>query len=145
MNLGIYIQSLANYGILKEAHECISKGLNNKILSDASIFYDNISFQPFNFNCGLFNSTELWNFSGKLITTSLSPCIKAIKIVNNIDVFYYYGLDGKIAPLSLIFLHKEGIKFIARSENDAQDLYRKTGINPIGTTENFEQCIEIIR
>lgn len=144
MNLGIYLPSLEDHNLLKEADACINQAVKTGALSDASIFYDDIAYQPFNFSCGLFNSTELWNFNGVLITTSLMTCIKAKKIVNNIDIFYYYGLEENISPLSLIFLINNGIKFVARSESSAHDLFRKTGHNPVCISTNFTDLINNI-
>lgn len=141
MNLGIYVPSLSDHGFLQEADTCISEGLKSKVLSDASIFYDNVAYQPFNFSCGIFNSTELWNFSGTLLTTSLSTCITASKIVNKIKILYYYGLEQYVQPLPLIFLQKGNVGFIARSEDAASDLYRKTGQKPLHTIHNLKDLI----
>lgn len=145
MNLGVYVPSLGDHDLLREINHAISHNIKNHKLSDASIFYDNVAFQPFNFNCGLFNSTDLWNFNGKLITTSLATCVTTTKIVNKIDIFYYYGFEKNVGPLQLIFLQKEGVKFIARSQDSYDDLYRKTANSAINISYNFTELLDNIR
>lgn len=139
MNLGIYISNINNEYI-KELGETINSNIGSK-LTDASIFYDNVGFNPINIKCGMFNSTDLWNFNGKLLTLSLDTTIKAIKIVNDIDLYYYYGLEDKISPLSLIYLLGNNIEIIAQSEESASDLYRKTRRRPVFIAKDFEEFI----
>lgn len=147
MNLGIYIPTLANHQQLESISKAMNKAIENGYASDASLFYDSVSYNPFQFKCGLFNSTDLWNFSGKLITTSLSTTLSALKIINNIDLYYYYGFEERISPLSLIYLLSNGnnVKFIANNESSHQDLYRKTGSKSLAINNSFEDIIEKIR
>lgn len=145
MNLGIYLSSLSQQNQLQQISETINNGIATKKLSDASIFYDNVAYNPYNIKCGIFNSTDLWNFSGTLITTSLSTTMSAMKIVNNIDMYYYYGLEDKISPLSLInILNKGRVRLIAKTDNDNQDLYRKTRTKALYVCENFIDIIDRI-
>lgn len=141
MNLGIYLPSLADHNRLKEISDTINTNIGKNI-TDASIFYDDIAFNPFEIKCGMFNSTDLWNFKGKLITLSLQTTIKASKIVNDIDLYYYYGFEEKINPLSLIFLLSQDIKIVATSDAHANDLYRKTKTKPTLIAENLREFIE---
>jgi len=143
MNLGIYLSSLSQQNQLQQISEAINNGIAAKKLNDASIFYDNIAYNPHDIKCGIFNSTDLWNFSGTLITTSLSTTISAIKIVNSIDIYYYYGFEDKISPLPLInIINKGGVKFIAKTNNDNQDLYRKTRTGALYICDNFTDFID---
>jgi hypothetical protein len=111
-------------------------------LKDASIFYDNISYNPFKINCGIFNSTDLWNFSGTLVTTSLSTTMSALKIVNNIDIYYYYGFEDKISPLPLIYIiNNSKVKFIANTKTNEIDLYRKTRTKSHSVCGSFNELV----
>lgn len=141
MNIGIYVQNLADHEQIREIADAINTSIETQLVKDASIFYENIGYTPFNIKCGIFNSTDIWNFSGKLIVTSLNVAMSSVKIVNNIDIFYYYGLETKISPLSLIYLLQNNVKFIARTENDSKDLYRKTGKAPEYTANTFTDLI----
>lgn len=143
MNLGIYLQSLADHAQLKNISEAINNNIG-KSLEDASIFYDTIGYNPFKIKCGIFNSTDLWGFHGKLITTSLSTTLTSLRVINNIDIYYYYGFEEKISPLSLLYLLKNKINIIAKTENASKDFYRKTKIEPLLITNSFEEIIERI-
>lgn len=144
MNLGIYLSSFSDHEQLKDISDAINGNIGNK-LQDASIFYDNVGFNPFQIKCGIFNSTDLWNFSGSLVTTSLSTTMSALKIVNKIDLYYYYGFEEKINPLSLIYIiNNSQIKFIAKTENEENDLYRKTKTRPHFTCKSFKDVIDRI-
>jgi hypothetical protein len=146
MNLGIYVSTLTDYSKLQPISDCINKNIDSGLLKDASLFYDNIGYNPFTFRCGIFNSTELWNFHGKLITTSLSTTLSSLKIVNNIDVYYYYGFEEKISPLSLIYIIKNEpkLKFVSTSESVDNDLYRKTGVRSHFVSDSFEDLVSRI-
>lgn len=147
MNLGVYIQSLADNEKLKEISDAINNNLSTGILNDASLFYDNVAYNHYKFRCGLFNSTDLWNFNGKLITTSLSTTISSLKIVNKIQIYYYYGFEENISPLSLMYIIKNypDLVVIANSEKTNNDFYRKTSIKPSFISSSFMELIEKIR
>jgi hypothetical protein len=142
MNLGIYLSSISDQDQIKDISECINNGLKTGLLKDASVFFDNISHNEYPINCGVFNSSELWNFSGTLVTTSLSTTISALRIVNNIDLYYYYGWETGISPLSLIYMAKQKIKIACRSPESEKDFYRKTGSYPLIVSENFQKLAQ---
>lgn len=143
MNLGIYISNLSDQEQLNSINEFVNKNINQKSIQDISIFYDNIDFNPGNTSCGMFNSTELWSFNGNLIVTSLDALIKSSKIVNNINIFYYYGWDRDRNVLGLVTSLKNE-KIICRSDVDAKEIYRLTGKTPIGISENFNNIIDLL-
>lgn len=130
-NLGIYISNLADTKQLQSISDSINYCVDKNLLSDCSIFFDNIAYNPFKIKCGIFNSTDLWNFSGKLITTSLSSTLSALKIVNKIRIYYYYGWEDNVNVLSLMNIIMQNIQPFAKSEKFQLDMYRKTGIKPI--------------
>jgi hypothetical protein len=143
MNLGIYINSLGNHAQLKNISQVINTSLESGV-KDASIFFDGVSHVPFKINCGLFNSTDLWNFNGCLVTMSLDNAFTALKIVNNIELFYYYNWEDKKNILLLIKLLKNNIKIICRNQEDADNLYRLTGQKCVGISEDFNNIVTII-
>lgn len=143
MNLGFYINSLGNHAQLQNISNVINSSLGNDI-EDASIFFDGVAHIPFKINCGLFNSTDLWNFNGCLVVTSLDNAFTAFKIVNNIELFYYYNWETRLNVLLLIKLLNNNIKVICRSKEDADNLYRLTGHKCVGISENFNNIVTII-
>ena len=87
-NIGFYID-LSN----KEHVNIINNiliPLKNKV-DDISIFYNNIDSLTNNLQCGLFNSSALWHFSGKLFTMDLDILSSASQIINSIDLYYIYN------------------------------------------------------
>lgn len=145
MNIGIYIQNLSDQEKLKEISEAINHTIDNRVFDDASLFYENVGYNPFVIKCGLFNSTDLWNFNGVLISTCLNTTMSATKIVNSIDIYYYYGFENRVNPLSLIYLFQNGVKFISRSQSDSDDLYRKTKHKSMNISPSFKDLILNIR
>jgi hypothetical protein len=144
MNLGIYINNLENHEQLKYITEEINRGLENKEIDDASVFYDGIGYHPYKINCGLFNATDLWNFSGKLVITSLGNAATAMGMVNKIELYYYYNWEQGKNTLDIIGLLNKDVHVICRNNEDAENLFRITGKKPIGICENFQNIIHII-
>lgn len=146
MNLGIYINSFGDLEQMKYISECINSAINNNRLKDASIFYNDIGYNPFEIKCGSFNSTDIWNFSGVLIATSLECLISACNIVNNIQIFYYYGWDKSVNVLALLdILNTKNISIICNSEKDSLEFYRLTGRKPVAVCENYEDILTTLR
>jgi hypothetical protein len=136
MNLGIYVKSLSDEQQIKLAVEAVETGIDNNKIDDASIFFDSVGFTPFFFSCGLFNSTEMWNFSGKMITFSLD-CLKFIKdIVNDIEVYYCYGYEKDKNTLRLLDLTQSGVNIISKTKEDSKEYYRLTGKKCVGCLED---------
>ena len=67
MNLGIYVKTLSNENEMSFISNIINAAVDNNNIKDCSIFYDGVGFIPFDIPCGMFNSTDLWNFNGKLL------------------------------------------------------------------------------
>jgi hypothetical protein len=145
MNLGIYIKSLQDIKQLEYISQSINVGIEKKEIKDASIFYDDIAFNPFNINCGMFNSTDLWNFKGKLVATSLSCVANTINIVNDIDLYYYYGWEEKPKLLDLLYILQQNVKVICTDEHSGSYIYRVTGKIPFGICDNFNGICELIK
>lgn len=129
MNLGIYLASLSNHDQLRESCDGLNYGIDTKLITDGSLFYDNVAYNPFILKCGIFNSTELWNFNGKLITTSLAATLTSLKIVNNIQIYFYNKWENKNNPLHLMNLLKNNILLISENKEESNEIYRKTGYN----------------
>jgi len=137
MNLGIYISNLMDTDQLTQINKFVEKNAAN--VKDISIFYDNIAFNPDQTKCGMFNSTELWSFSGTLIVTSLRSLATALKVVNKINIVYYNGWEKIDNALDFVMLlQNSNIKVYARSEREAKQIYRLTGLNVLGISENFD-------
>lgn len=145
MNLGIYITNLSDLQQLQSAILEIKNGLHKNELSDASIFYDNIAHNPFEIPCGFFNSTDIWNFSGDLIASSVEGVEYALSIVNHFDLYYYYGWDNSPNIFSLInIVQTKKIKTICRNDEAAKELFRLTGTHPLEIVDDYKNISQLI-
>lgn len=144
MNLGIYVPNLGDELFEQSVNE-ISRGLKSGLINDASIFYDNVAPIKVPAPCGLFNVTDLWNFSGSLVALSVDSAIMTCKIVNNNQVFFGYGWGQKNAFAILNLVYKHGVKTICKNEDLEKDFYRLTAQKALGHTHNLEGLIELIK
>lgn len=135
MNLGIYVKSMTEEKTLKMCIEEIENGMEENKINDASIFYDAIGFSSLYFPCGVFNSTDIWNFSGKIVTFSIDCLTTLNNIVNNFDVYYCFGFEENENVLRLIST-TSNTKIIAKTKEDFNEYYRLTGHTPIGSLED---------
>ena len=88
--------------------------------------------------CGCFNSTDLWNFTGCLIVTSLESTRTAINIVNKFGIIFYYNWETTKNTIRLLSVTKNPqVTTVCRSSEDAQELYRLTGVRAKAIVDNF--------
>jgi hypothetical protein len=91
MNLGVYLPILQEEIVglvLKE----VKKGLDSGKLTDASIFYDDAGPIPHTNVCGMFNSVDLWRFTGSLVTFSAASMARANAATNKFKTIYCHGI-----------------------------------------------------
>jgi len=144
INLGIYLPHLGDKELLEQCLKEINRGKENNMISDASIFFDNIGVIDAPVTCGLFNSTDLWNFRGKLLMLSIDCAIKTLNIINDIDMFFGYGWGDKNVFSTLSIVGHPKVKTICRNKELEDDFYRLTGKNSVGCSENLEGVIELM-
>ena len=95
MNIGFYLDSIANEEELKTVATEISK--HN--LRDANIFYNEIGKINIPLTCGLFHCADMWSFEGTLIVSSVKNLVKACsKNVKIIQISTDYVFDGAKGP-----------------------------------------------
>lgn len=143
MNLGIYVSSMADETFTQAATE-IRRGLDNRLITDASIFYDTVAPCKTEVPCGLFNSTDLWNFSGTLVTLSVEAAVMACKTVNKSNIIFGYGWGAKNTFAILNLVYKHNVKTICKTEELVEDFYRLTGQRAAGHTSDLNGLIEIL-
>lgn len=144
INLGFYIPSLGDTELLNNCFSEIDRGFKNNLISDASIFYDNPGNINKPTNCGIFNSIDLWYFKGSLMTISNECTLKALNIVNNIQIYYGYGWGQRNVFATLKIINDPNVKTICRSNDIAKDFYRISAKNSIGNSENLQNIIDMM-
>ena len=142
MNLGFYVKSGNAEGVNGKIYMCLNEAIANKSVKDASVFFDNIDYNPMT-NFGMFNSTDIWHFTGELITTSIETTVNALKAVNRFNLSYLYTRDD-IDVLKLIDISSR-VNVIVDSETDSDHFYRLTGKKPKllkdFTVESFAEVV----
>tara|TARA_B100001559_G_C16446196_1_gene596876 strand:+ start:255 stop:680 length:426 start_codon:yes stop_codon:yes gene_type:complete len=123
MKIGFYLKHNGTCEALESIVQEINRALSNNTIKDGLIFYEDAAKSK-KYNCAMFNSCDLWSFSGKLITSSPTLFLKASNIVNNIDHYYYYGWEH-VNALTLIEISNR-TKIICNSEESAEEFYRLT-------------------
>lgn len=141
MNIGFYIHTTADTPLNKEIYELLNNAIDNNEVEDASLFYNEVDFNPNKKKFGSFNSTDLWSFSGTLITTSLNNLILATKVINDIKLSYLYS-DEK--NLMLLIGATQDVPVITRSEEEQKEVYRLTGNKPhLVKTFNASEILKV--
>lgn len=145
INLGIYVSSLGDPKLTKELFKLAEDGINSGSLIDASIFYDQIAHIEQNPPCGLFNSTDVWNFKGYLFVTSIDLALRAVEIANHIKIFIAYGLGAKNTLATLHLAYNTDVEFISISNELEKDFFRITGKSSLGCCNGeLKNIIKII-
>ena len=140
MHLGVYVEHAGLTDQMTFAKELFDYGKEKKILKDKSIFYNSAMHNEVNIKCGMFNSTDIWNFSGTIVTFSLSNCLSVTNIINNFNVAYIYGLEEKLNVFNLLKISQEkNVKFMSSSPEKQKELFRITGVKNsiVNTAEDF--------
>lgn len=144
INFGIYLNTVSEPQIIKNVCDEIQRGLDEKLIIDGSIFYDQIGNIKTTLPCGLFHSSELWNFKGHLLVLSIQSAAKVDNIVNDIDLYLGYGWGDKNILSTLKILEKNDVKTICYSKEMAEDFHRVTGKQSIGYSPTLKNTINFI-
>ena len=89
MNIGVYIPHLSKNEAVIDMTKLLNGAVESNKVSDACVFYDSIGPNDEKYKFAVFNSADIWNFTGKLITTTIETTAKAIEVGNNFSVYYY--------------------------------------------------------
>ncbi len=144
INFGIYVNNLSDPEITKSICDEIQRGLDEKLILDGSIFYDQIASVKQELPCGLFHASELWNFKGHLLVLSIHSAAKVENIVNDINLYLGYGWGDKNLLSTLKLLEDNTVKTICFSKELAEDFHRVTGKQSIGYSPTLKNTINFI-
>jgi len=144
INFGIYMNSLGDPTLSKNIFTEISRGLKENLIEDASIFYDQIGHLEDTPPCGLFHSSDLWNFEGHLMVLSISSALRVLNIANHIQIILGYGWGEKNTLATLKILEDKNVHTLCYSEDLANDFYRISGREAMGYSSNFKNSLNII-
>ena len=144
-NFACYMPTIGDEYVFNNIQKEIDRGLKEKKILDASIFYDQVGkIDTKNVKCGLFPSTDAWHFKGKMFVVSPAMGLKMINIVNDINVYFGHGWGSKNVLSLLYTKEKTKFKIIASSEEYYEDYKRLTGEKPEGIAPDFKNLIDIM-
>ena len=138
MNLGVYTKSLAISEETEKIINSLNEGIDDGVLSSASIFVDAVGYNPMELKCGCFDSSDLWNFGGALVTTDVSGLSRALGVVNDMSIIYYHGWQDSCSALGLIqAIQNDRIKIVSKDEKSDKEFFRITGKKTRGVVSDF--------
>jgi hypothetical protein len=148
MNLGIYTNSLAVSDETEMIINNLNEGVEDNLLSAASIFFDTVGFNPLPMKCGCFNAADIWNFPGTLMTSSMSSLFRSLKVVNKASIIYYYGWEENPPILSLIGISQQKrVRVVCKDEEAKKEFFRLTGVESNGVINNFniKEIVKLVK
>lgn len=127
MNIAFFVNKLSDSEQNKAIFQCLNRAVHDEIVSDASLFFTNVGPIGTPTIFGMFNSTDLWNYTGQVIATSIGCIHYAERIANKFKLGYLFSKENN--TLGLIDIAKR-VPIFAANENDAAECFRLTGRNP---------------
>jgi hypothetical protein len=143
-NIGIFIENVGDYEISNDAFEALNLVDKSKV-KDRALFFENIGPKPTNADFALFNSTEVWHFTGNLIVTFLEGLKFLNSTVNNKTIFFYYNSKEQATNKDLFGLieavGKDNVYIAVKNEKDHAEVLRLTGDIPILMTPDLKTLV----
>ena len=130
MNVAFYINQINQDEKTVEIFNGLNADIESGAIDNGSVFYKEIGPSTVEPKFGMFNSTDIWHFTGTLIATSMETFLDAIKAVNKYTLAYLFYGDNKHDVFSLIGMSRT-TKILTTTEEDQQEVYRLTGLKPI--------------
>src|SRR5210317_1348504 len=130
MNIAFYINKINGEEKTNDIFNGLNKDLEEGKIENGSIFYKEIGPHMIEPRFGMFNSTDIWHFTGTLIATSMETFLDAIKAINKYTLAYMYYGDQNHDVFSLIGISRK-TKILTTTEEDQKEVYRLTGVKSV--------------
>jgi len=141
-NIGFYIDKVNTENRNIDIFKTLNSSIRRRKIKDASLFYNDIDYNPLIPAFGMFNAADMWNFTGTLFTTSLNNAFSANKIVNKFKLFHIYNRWDDKDILKVLEVSNT-IDVITEDEEDSKEFYRITGKKPVHQFEHID-AIELL-
>lgn len=136
MNLGFYLPTNGGTPRNKIIYDFLNGAVEEKRVKDACVFFDSVNFNAYDVKFGMFDSADLWNFTGYLVTGSVDNTLKASAIANNFRIAYLFtATDKQERNLFQIINISREFPVMTMNETDTREFYRITGIKPTQVDE----------
>ena len=130
MDVAFYVNQISNDEKITDLFNRMNSDVESGAIDNGSIFYKDIGPSPVEPKFGMFNSTDIWHYTGTLIATSMDTFLDAFKAVNKYTLAYLFYKDSKYDVFSLIGMSRT-TKILTTTEEDQKEVYRLTGLKPI--------------
>ena len=130
MDVAFYVNQISNDEKMTDLFNRMNSDVESGAIDTGSIFYKDIGPSPVEPKIGMFNSTDIWHYTGTLIATSMDTFLDAFKAVNKYTLAYLFYKDSKYDVFSLIGMSRT-TKILTTTEEDQKEVYRLTGLKPI--------------
>ena len=108
----------------------LNTAVENGDVGDATVFFNDVSFNPVTPKFSMMNASEIWSFTGNLFSLSLDGSLLAMRIVNKFDLFHLYRMDTDKDFFKLLMV-SEKVKIVTISDKDTKEFKRITGKDPV--------------
>jgi hypothetical protein len=140
MNIAFYVNNV-NDDRASDIFKCLNEAIKNQKVDDASLFFNNPGPNPHVGNFGMFNSTELWAYTGMLINTHPQSAIYSLGVVNKFKPYFLFS-KGRHDIMALIYLSGK-MPILVTNQEDEREIYRLTGKKPKVVELNAESLKEV--
>ncbi len=142
MNIAFYVDNIADDGN-DLIFDCMNSMIESETVRDATLFYNDIGPEPKKALFGLFNATELWNFTGHVISTTMENWISLKNTVNNFKIKHLY--KPKTVDVVVLISMANMSEVIVKNEEEQKEVYRLTGVKvPVVENINFKKIAEVL-
>lgn len=124
MNVGVFLNSPDSSEMNVELFNNLNKHVEDSTFQDVSVFYNNIAFNPVTPKFGMFNSTDLWYYTGKLLVIGFEILSSIDSIVNKFDASILYDGTKNIMKIidamnryNVICVNRDHYDYIKRVTN----------------------------
>jgi hypothetical protein len=129
-NIGFYIPMVSEEKINVDIFNSLNTAVENGDVRDATVFFNDLAFNPVTPKFGMMNASEIWSFTGNLFSLSLDGSLLAMRIVNKFELFHLYRMDTENDFFKLLMV-AEKIKVVTMSDADTKEFKRITGKDPV--------------
>jgi hypothetical protein len=130
MNVAFFVTQLNQDQRNLDVYNALNEEIESGAIDNGSIFYKEPGHIPMEPRFSMFNSTDIWHYTGTLIATSMETFLDAAKAINKFTLAYLFSKDDSYSTFSLIGISKQ-TKILTSNEEDHREVYRLTGVKPI--------------
>ena len=128
MNLGFYVDSPSQNGVDK-IYEAMNSWIDKGEIENGNLFYNDIGFSSIQPKFGLFNSTDIWQFTGNLIITSYNAASSIGNVINKFKAVFLYTKQQEKNIMQIIHIFNT-LPFLVTNQEDYDYIKRVTGKEP---------------